>query len=215
MFNSKALKDFPKRFMSLPCGCPDECYKECGFIGKVFHYIAYFFLFKIYYKIESHYHRTSERLSRSIAYARFGWLNYDFDMACAWDLFDFKLRRLYKCLVNGNAVQEPEDMKALRELIKIVRRLSCDRYENIYYRQHEKRWGKLQTRTEPWIQNGKNMGSSWHSWREKCPEDASEELKAREINDMKCCWENADKDRIRDLERMKEILVKHGQNFWD
>ena len=73
-----------------------------------------------------------ERTKRSYDYARFGWLNYDFDMACAWDLFEFKLRRLYKCLENGHAIQEPEDMKALRELIKIVRRLGYEQYDRIY-----------------------------------------------------------------------------------
>src|SRR5208282_968600 len=113
MLNSKALKDFPKRTMMSLCGCPDECEPECGFIGKVFHSIGRFIMFKFCYPVESFYRRTKERIGRSYSYARFGWLNYDFDMACAWDLLEFKLKRLRVALKNGHAIQEPEDMRAL------------------------------------------------------------------------------------------------------
>jgi hypothetical protein len=51
---------------------------------------------------------------------------------------------------------------------------------------------------------------SWISWRKNCPENAPEKLKKQERADMKKVWENAEKDRVRDLERMAELLVKHG-----
>ena len=111
--NSKALKDSPKRPFSSECGCPEECGTEHGRIKKILYSIGQFFMFKVYYPLESFYTRTKERIFRSYDYARFGWLNYDFDMSCAWDLLEFKLKRLRKCLQNGHAIQEPADMAAL------------------------------------------------------------------------------------------------------
>ena len=204
MLNPKTLK--PKKFRWMYA---DE---TKSLLGNIVYGIKKYLIWPVTDKFRI----LKERTKRSYAYARFGWLNYDFDMACAWDLFEFKLRRLYKCLENGHAIQEPEDMKALRELIKIVRRLGRGRYEDIYYRQLDKKWGKIESKTTPnYDKNGKITTYTYHSWRKNCPEDASEELKAREMNDRKCCWENAEKDRVRDLERMKDILVKHGQKWWD
>lgn len=205
MFNSKELK--PKKFRWM--------YEDED--KNLFQNLIYRFKEFFVWPIMDNYRRTKERMGRSYAYARFGWLNYDFDMACAWYLFEFKLKRLRKCLNNGHSVQEPEDMKALSELIKIVKRLGNDSiYERKYLREHDKKWGKIESRTEPWINaKGKEMGSTWISWRTNCPESASEELKKEEMNEFRCCFEDAEKDRIRDLDRMKDILVKHGQRWWD
>lgn len=215
MINSKALKDFPKRPMMSLCGCPDECNPECGLVAKVLHSIGRFVMFKLYYPVERFYRVTKERTSRSYAYARFGWRNYDFDMACAWDLFEFKLKRLYRCLQNGHAIQESEDMKALLELIKIVRRLSRGRYEDKYYKLHDKRWGKIESETIPnYDENGKITTYTWNSWRTKT-KDASDKVKKQERKETKAIWKNAEKDRVRDVKRMGELIVKHGLRFWD
>ena len=216
MFNSKALKETPKRLMKPVCGCPDECDSECGFFGNILHTVGRFIMFKLFYPLKSFYDITKERIGRSYSYARFGWLNYDFDMACAWDLFEFKLKRLHKCLETGNSIQEPEDMAALKELIKVVRRLGRGNYDRKYYRRHDEKWGKIESRTEPWTNDkGKHMGSKWISWRTKCPENAPKKLKDKERRDTRTIWKNAEKDRVRDVKRMAEIIVKHGLRFWD
>jgi len=217
MMNSKALKEPRKLLMMSSCGCPDECDPECGYVGRFFHAIGRFIMFRLYYPVESFFRRTKERLGRSYDYARFGWLNYDFDMARVWDLFEFKLKRLYKCLENGHAIQEPEDMKALREFIKTVRRLGRGCYEDKYYKLHDKRWGKLKSRTEPasYDKNGKVLTYKWISWRKNCPENAPEKLKKQEIKDRRKIWENAEKDRVRDINRMAELIIKHGFKWWD
>ena len=203
MLNPKTLK--PKKFRWMYA---DE---TKSLLGNVVYGIKKYLI----WPVTDNFRILKERTKRSLAYARFGWLNYDFDMACAWDLFEFKLRRLYKCLENGHAIQEPEDMKALRELIKIVRRLGSDQYDRKYLRLHNKKWGKIEHRTVPWIENGKSKGSEWITWRKNCPEDASEQLKKRERNEFKCCFEDGEKDRVRDIKRMSELLVKSGLRWWD
>lgn len=213
--NAKALKDSPKRPFSSECGCPEECGTEHGRIKKILYSIGQFFMFKVYYPLESFYTRTKERIFRSYDYARFGWLNYDFDMSCAWDLLEFKLKRLRKCLQNGHAIQEPADMAALDEFVKIVRRLGRGNYDRKYYRAHDRKWGKIESRTEPWVENGKRKGSHYFSWRTKCPENAPKKLKDQERKDNRKVWADAEKDRVKDIERMGEILVKSGLRWWD
>lgn len=204
MINSKSLK--PKKFRWM---YEDES-------KSFFQNLAYLFKKYLVWPIADNYRITKERLGRSYAHARFGWLNYDFDMACVWHLFEFKLKRLRECLKNGHAIQQPEDMAALRELIKIVRRLGMERYENKYYRIHDKKWGKIESRTTPnYDDKGEVTSYSWRSWRKNCPENAPKKLKDKERKDMKRVYENAEKDRIKDIERMAEILVEHGQHFWD
>lgn len=201
---SKALKPYKTRWMY-----EDE---EKTFIQNLIYWFKKIFI----WTISDNHRKYKERILRAYDYAKFGWINYDFDMSCAWDLFDFKLRRLHKCLKNGHAVQEPEDMKALVEFTKIVNRLSNDRYERKYYRRHDKKWGKIESRTTPnYDSNGKIITYTWHSWRSKCPENASDKLKKKERKETRTIWVNAKKDRARDVNRMAEILIKHGRSWWD
>ena len=201
---SKQLKD-----PTVDCGC----YPELDtFWGRIAHKLKEWLI----WPIVDRYHRYSERISRSLAFARKGWLNYDFDMASAYDLFDFKLRRLYKALETGHAVQQPEDMEALRKLIKIVRRLSGFNYERKYHRAHDRKWGKLQSKTEPakLDDKGEPLTYSWISWRSST-ENASKKVKNQERKEFLACWTKGEADRCKDIDRLAELLKKHGTNWWD
>lgn len=217
MLNSKALKESPKKFMKSLCGCPEECDIECGYIGMVFHPIMRFMMFKLYYPVIDSFHRYKERIGRSLAYARFGWLNYDFDMACAWDLFEFKLRRLNKCLETGHAIQEQEDMNALQELIEIVKRQGDGTYEEYFLDEHDKKWGEIETRIEPasYDKKGEVLTYSWHSWRKNSPENGPVKLKKQERKEYRACYTEGEKLRVKDIKRMGEILIKFGLVWWD
>ncbi len=176
------------------------------------------FLFKKWFiwPVTDNFRWIKERTKRSFAYARFGWHNYDFDFAYVYYLLEFKLKRLRHCLRTGLSVQEPEDMAALRELIKIVSRLGNGQYDDKYLKEHDKKWGKIETRTEPYSdENGKRLGSTWVSWRKKCPENASKKVKERERKEFLACYSKGEQDRIKDVERMCEILIKNSPKFWD
>jgi hypothetical protein len=204
MFNSKALK--PQKFR---WQYEDE--KKNLMQNLAFHFKKLFI-----WPITDTYRRTKERVLRSYDYACFGWFNYDFDMACAWHLLEFKLKRLRHCLRNGHAVQEEEDMKALSELIKIVERLGKGDYEGKYLDQHDKVWGKIQSRTTPnYDDKGKVVTHTWHSWRKKCPENAPKKLKDKERKEFRACYEKAEQDRTKDALRMADLIILHGRNFWD
>jgi hypothetical protein len=204
MFNSKALK--PKKFR---WQYEEE---EKNLMQNLVFYSKKFFI----WPITDNYRRTKERVLRSYDYARFGWLNFDFDFAYVYHLLEFKLKRVQKCLKNGVSVQEPEDTAALKELIKIVERLGKGEYDERYRIEHDKIWGKLETKTTPnYDDKGKVTGYAWNSWRKNCPEGAPKKIKDKERKEFMACYELAENDRIRDIKRLSEILIHSSPKFWD
>ena len=169
----------------------------------------------VYYRTTDTYAKYKERISRSLAYAKFGWLNYDFDFGFTYNLMEFKLKRLLKCLENGHAVQEEEDLNALKEMIKVVRRLHRERYDEKYLRLHDKKWGKTETLSIPKVgEDGKIRHYEYKSWKNST-KNASEEVKAQERREFRECWEKAEVDRCNDVDRLAELIKKHGPRLWD
>lgn len=205
MFNSKALK--PKKFR---WQYEDE---DKNLFQSLVYYFKKFFI----WPVSDNYRWISRSLKRSYDYARFGWDNYDWDFAYTYDLMEFKLKRLKKALLRGCSIQEPEDMAALEELIQVVGRLrNYDDYSNSYLDAHNLKWGATESRTEPWVnENGKRMGSTWIAWRKNCPENAPKELKEMETKEFRTCFEQGESDRMRDMEKMFEILKARDRRWWD
>lgn len=175
--------------------------------------IVYAFKEHIYWPIDNFVSRYVERISRSIAYARFGWDNFDWDHAYAWDLMSFKLKRLQKCLQNGHVHQEKADMDALKEMIKIIGRLKESEYDDIYHKIHDKKWGRSIRKTTPiYDENGKIKHYRWESSKPKAKTEAQ---KTKERAGFLKCFELGEVDRLKDFDRMNEIMKKHMHKWWD
>jgi len=106
---------------------------------------------------------TISRLKRVYQWSKFMWTNWDFDALSIYPLLEYKLKRVQFCLLNGHAVQDPKDLKALRIALKLAKRLSIDYHENKLYYRHERKWGELKTWFTP---TERGDGSSyWNSTR--------------------------------------------------
>ena len=182
-------------------------------IGKILKKLDYLFKIHVYYPVIQPFRTFSERFKRSLAYAKFGWMHFDFDHAYIWDLMAFKLRRIRSVLVDGHLHQDQEDVKALSEAIQICDRLHEQKYEDKYYREHDKKWGKLRHRDIPERdENGKIKHYRWDMYRTKV-KTPSQKKKER-IEFLKCS-ELAELDRRADLDRLNVILKEHEQKWWD
>jgi hypothetical protein len=203
VINSKKLKS------DKPC-CEDPY--EYPILQK----IKYYFKMYVLYPPLDFYTRYKERISRSLAFAKFGWGNYDYDFGNVWHLLYFKLRRLKNALENGHAIQDEEDMKALGELLRTVKRLRSKWYERPYWDAHDKKWGKLESKTEPctFYEDGSVKTYQWISWRAGT-KDASKKVKAQELRERRKGDKLAEKDRLRDIERVGELIRKHSHRWWD
>jgi hypothetical protein len=207
MFNSKALK--PRKFRwNLESDYEDG---NMSFPEK----ISYLFKKFLVWPFTDNYKYYKRKFKIARDYAVFGWDNYDWDFHCVYQLMEFKLKRLYRALENGVAYQEKEDMDALKEMIKIVRRLGRKTYENKYHRLHNGKWGEIQTSSTPnYDDDGKVRTYTWHSWRNST-EHASQEIKDQERKEFLECYEKGEADRIKDVRRLAELLEKHSLNLWD
>jgi hypothetical protein len=204
---SKALKGLPRKVsLSLEEPEPTKFRRAVQIVVNAFKE-------HVYYPIDSFINRTRERASRSLAFAKHGWMHYDFESAYIYDIMAFKMKRIYACLQDGHAIQHDEDMKALKEAIAICERLFAGNYEDKHYRAHDKKWGKMKTKTIPeYDANGKHLHSRWESSRPKAKTPA--QIK-KEREDLKKVWENGEIDRKADLDRLNEILKKHEPTWWD
>lgn len=207
MINSKAIKGLPRKTaLRLK-------EKDPTFWGKVRDKIVDGFKMHIYYPIDSFINRTYERVTRSLAFARHGYMHYDFESAYIYDLMAFKMKRIYKCLENGHAIQQDADMKALKEAIKICERLFAGEYDRKYYDAHDKKWGKMKSKTIPeYDEAGKIKHYRWESSR---PKANSPMRKRKEVADLRKIWVLEEEDRKKDLDRLNEILKNHEPAWWD
>lgn len=208
MFNSKALKGgFNGKYDDEDPNPNHGKFKR--FLYKIKHFIKW----EILYKIEGLYYRYKERIGRSLAFARFGWLNYDFDASTLYDLMAFKLKRVHAALLVGHAVQEDEDMDALKEAIALCERLYNERYEHKYNEEHDKKWGEIESEHIPIPdKDGKVRTYEWRSSRKGAN---TPELKEKERKEFMLCFENAEKDKHNDINKLAEIFKKYLNRWWD
>lgn len=203
MFDSKQLKE-PTKYSLLALS------KEGNFIHKS----LYFLKSNLWYPIEDFYHTYSERISRSFAFAKIGWLNYDFDSNYVYGLMLFKFERIKKCLINGHAIQEKEDLDALDEIIVILSRLSKDDYDSKYHEEHNKKWGDLDCAHPPLLdKDGKPTGYYRLNMSRKGV--VTDEDKKIERVEFLRCFDVGEEDRIKDIDRLGFLLKNYMHKWWD
>lgn len=163
------------------------------------------------YPVEDFFNRYSERISRSYAFAKIGWLSYDFESLYIFELISFKLKRVESCLKNGHAIQEDEDMLALKEAIEICDRLFDEEYDSKYRELHTKKWGEQPDfTTEP----TETPQYSRIVFKDR-PNVKSEEDKKLEREEFLKTFENAEQDRRNDLDRLNYLFKEHLPKWWD
>lgn len=182
-------------------------------LGKLFISIVDFLKMNIYYPLHNFYSRYKERIGRSLAFAKIAWLNYDFESAYIYNLMAFKMRRIYRTLKKGFAIQHPEDMKALKEAIDICDRLFEGNYDDKYHKVHDKKWGKIRTKDVPvYDDEGKLKYHQWKTSRKNVKTKKQLEVERKEFLD---CWKYGEKDRVKDLNRLNQIFKKYQPSWWD
>lgn len=79
-------------------------------------------------------------VKRSYDFAKIGWSNYDWDYNYLLELMSFKLKRIEKAILNGNAELDKTTVQSIRICIKLLKKLSFEDYHyftNIHY----EKWG--------------------------------------------------------------------------
>ncbi len=164
-----------------------------------------FFLYRWYSNVDV----FIRRFKRVVKWGRFMWTNWDFDAATIFPLLERKLLRIQHCLINGHAIQEDKDLKALRVAIKLANRLSNDYHERKYYDWHERKWGD----SVFWFTDTEDKNyKRWNSRRTKVKTKEDEE---QEVTDLRKIWEKSPKWEDRDVKWLFAIIAKYYRVWWD
>lgn len=141
--------------------------------------------------------------------------DYDFDAHCLFAIIEYKLKRVYPVLEKGYAIQEEQDMHALRLAIKLAERLKDDDYETREFARHDRKWGKLNmdiNRVASWDSKGKP--ASYHCDMSR-PGTITAELEEQEHKEFRESMSRSYAAMQRDQKNLYGILSKYLRVWWD
>ena len=154
--------------------------------------------------------RICRKLSRSWAYARVGWSNYDFDSGYVFELLIFKLKRLRRALLDeGHTVHDKATVQSLKLVTRLLIRLRDDDY-SYFYGRHNAKWNpaKLGMSFEP-IPDSKLLNMV--TFRDSLPEDQ----KQQEEIEVRQAFAADEAMRDRDARWCFNIMAKYYPYWWD
>lgn len=194
MFDSKALKDFePKKRSKLYCWWIES--KICD------RYYDFLWLFK------NPYYQLKKLIEWQINVFK---KDHDFDGHSMFAIIEYKLKRIEKCLLNGHAIQETKDLKALKLAIKLAGRLKNDKYEERAYDRIDKKYGEMKTWTEPCKDR-----SDLLEFKSSRPKVNTEEEKKEEWSFRLEQYRLSEYRKNREEKWMYAILLKYLRVWWD
>lgn len=136
--------------------------------------------------------------------------DYDFDAHGLYAIIEHKLKLVQQSLKRTNIiVKESEDMRALNLAIKLINRLSNDRYEDPHHKRHDRKWGELSSKTVP-IPGSTNVRLITN--RPKAITDDQQDLESAEYMLRMDKWIN---QKEREKKWFYAILVKYVDRWWD
>lgn len=137
---------------------------------------------------------------------------YNWDGGVVYKVMAFQLEKVRHSMLTGPHILEDEEMDALQETIKICHRLYNDRYDDVYYRQHEKKWGKLITTTEP-VPSADGI-TRYYSCKFARPNAVTEEEKAQEREEAVQCYTKGRLLFATDHDRLNELMKTYIRRWW-
>lgn len=135
--------------------------------------------------------------------------DFDFDGSSLFGIIEYKLKRLEKCLIDGCAVQDSKDLKALKLAIKLANRLNEDNYDNRFHRKHNQKWGELIMWSAP-IEGSPSVRVTMTR-----PKAQTDKQKAKEQKEHLSHIEFCESIRKREERWLYSILAKYLRVWWD
>jgi hypothetical protein len=153
-------------------------------------------------------------LARSIAYARFGWGNHDWDHGFFISMLHFKLQRMHKCLsTDTHTKQDKPTIQSLRLAVRLAKKL--DDYEYHYFMdQHDKKWGPAEMELTP-APPVEGLPSGGSVCEFKRPKATSARKKAQERREFKKAVLQDEEMRARDARWLFAIIETYYQHWWN
>lgn len=152
--------------------------------------------------------RFYRKIRRSLAWARFGWNNYDWDHAYLLEVIVFKLKRMQIAIFDeGHHIPDKHSQQSLRLCIKLGTKLIKSDY--FYYTGlHNAKWGELEFIEKTDKTTGRKFTGMGRSGVPK----EKEEEERREF--LEACRKD-DSLKARDTRWFFGIMAKYNEYWWD
>lgn len=150
-----------------------------------------------------------------VSYFKVIWCDRDWDYRYWLILNEKKLARMEKLLrEHGNHVGADRDADDIRKARLAIKRILNDDYNEMIYKNHNKKWGSPDMIFEPYKtdEEGNPTLYTLHFDRENA---GTEELKEQERKEYRRLMKREDELRKQDLEYAMKIISKHLFGWWD
>lgn len=151
--------------------------------------------------------RIYRKVARSLAFAKLGWNNYDWDHAYLLTLMVFKMKRMQKaCFEEGHHIPEKLPQQSLRLCIKLGEKLLKDDY--FYFTGlHNEKWGELE-----FIEKTDESGRKYTGMgRSGVPKEKEEQERLEFME----AYKKDDSVKARDTRWFFGIMAKYQESWWD
>lgn len=151
--------------------------------------------------------RIYRKVARSLAFAKLGWNNYDWDHAYLLQLMIFKMKRMQKaCFEEGHHIPEKLPQQSLRLCIKLGEKLLKDDY--FYFTGlHNEKWGELE-----FIEKTNESGRKYTGiGRPGVPKEKEEQERLEFME----AYKKDDSVKARDTRWFFGIMAKYQESWWD
>lgn len=132
----------------------------------------------------------------------------DYDAHSLYSIIEYKLKRTHKALIEGVAIHDVRDMKALKLAIKISGRLKEDTYEEVTYARLDRKWGEAKLVFKP---TEHPQLSKLHVYRKGVLESNTKEFRMNLIK----AGNDAYNRMKREEKWLYAILYKYLRYWWD
>jgi hypothetical protein len=151
--------------------------------------------------------RNYRRICRSLAWAKLGWNNYDWDHAYLLEVIEFKLKRMQReIVVQGHHIPDKATDQSLRLAIKLVGKLQKHDY-GYFCDQHIAKWGSLEF-IEKTDENGRKYTGMGRP-------GVTPEQEEAERAEFRAAYLKDDSIKARDTRWLFNIIAKYNEYWWD
>lgn len=152
--------------------------------------------------------RLYRQICRSLAFARLGWNNYDWDHAYLLEVMVFKMKRMQKaCFEEGHHVPEKLPQQSLRLCIKLGEKLKKEDY-HYFHTLHCQKWGDLE-----FIEKVDNTTGRTYTGMGRPGVSKADEAQER-AEFLEACRKD-DSIKARDVRWFYGIMAKYQESWWD
>lgn len=151
--------------------------------------------------------RIYRKVARSLAFAKIGWGNYDWDHGYLLELMVFKMKRMQKaCFEEGHHYPDKHSEQSLRLCIKLGEKLLKEDY--FYFSGlHNEKWGEIE-----FITKTDKEGRSYTGMGRLGIAEKDEEQERKESIEA---YRKDDALKTRDARWFYGIMQKYQEAWWD